>query len=1694
MTGGGRVAVISEPEGLATARTVLRTGVAAFHLRHLDIALDFATEANNAVSIVADIYIQEKQSNLLRFGKIAGGTVTPGLRIALNGDVTFGGIEMPGPINLDLDPVKLTLRNVTSEKTAQGFSVAITGSLALKVQGASGSLSFTNLGFTSAGEILISQARIDGGTFTIQDQVKVIVGQIAWGNADTSIYVPKALPPLGDGSVTVDSALVNVASFLSLGASVEIAGVFKGGVRRFLVYVQTDRTTHLLIDRLQVQIPDVIDFVGAFKYDEFTDGFEMALAARGNLLNKFEIAMVGVMGQRAGGPFRAGLFLRSSVLVPIIPGMVTLTGVGGGLFINPTANDLALVQNIAGFSGPSANRIGMPPAAAFAVMLYATVDVGGTAGAAVASGRAMVTITDKAFQINAAATFFNRKDEIKGDLALQVGWDPAVYVKGDVTLTINVPKTVTGTAQVQFFAGGNQFAVVGDVNMVIVEVIQSKAKVIIVPSGFTAMVAFSVGVKTSVVEVGVAAMMRIYSRPSTNDLGAYVKLDGTVKAFGIGAQITLIGALVINPELAIYAQGTAQIVGIDALKIEAWVQYTSAGPAAGIGRSEELAAVIANAEQIAADLTTEANQILAGIDAAAQERARTPIAVSSASLEAAYRNFQRWNWGQMLVLWGGFRAGESNLRGGLIPLGATDSYVSFYERVLANGDAAADTALVRQLREEATQKLAVINDRRAGVEERIRALRLQLTESEAAAAYIPPADPVQQWNAGNPTFVPGPAGPDGRPVMTLVNGPVFVLDDQLAGAAQSAVSAAQLATAARAPRLRAQVESVEAGLATVIAATSASDPNSFASYARVHSDAVEAIEHQHAANVDFRMRRRNWAQTKLDTLAQERAGVVQRLNDRLSAITAFQNANSTTDWVRRNGTAVELDSLAAHRARYLSAWANDPSILSAYQTAAADYRAQRTSSSSALRADPTNASAAGTLANVVTFFQTQSVNYGLRNWWEVASVGLTAARDGAQTLVDQANNDARPVIRAMRDMHANITTQLVELNTRQADLYGVLYDLYDGYLRAYGTTDSVGQRYAARKAVLAEMLLAPRVINPQVTVTDFGYLSSVSTTWTGTHPRGIYEYLIQDVGDSLFTVGAQGSTKRWLYTVNPAGGREARNQVVMVRGGAGLTASTGTPYAVTFRQGSSSNPVTQVAVPPVDLTAPSMPVITFIGLRSVPGTFGDPVFWTADATRIPVQWTATDAESGIAEYEYRVVTYAVPTTQSTALVGMTSGMMITPIVSTPLTQWTSAGGRTSMTIQGVTLPANRLISVEVRAKNGAGLVGSEGGSPTLRYDPTPPAFAAGATLAYAGPSYYAPYFFTITGMLPPLQPACGVVATFGSTAAQPVWNGRLVTVTPDNAVVGGGAQASLLLGLPTATDGETGVAAYHYRVDATAPSGAVPTDGWTALAPGGTSFTATGPNLLYGQPRWISLIAENGAGGRSAPIVYGPVTVGDPTTPTAPSFCADVSSTGFIAYMSAPSTDPETGVRGYQMRVRGPTGAIVRDFPTGATVDWPASQAGVNQAFRLPNSTSYATTIGTVSTGGRHTVELRAVNGTGGLGDIARSGEVLVDFSPPPVAGVTVSVRSFVASLTLTIADDPESGIAGVDIAFGTTATDPTLSGSSSSLLVPYTSFAAAVGTTTIQQSVPINSPLYVYVRVRNGKGLVSAPAVARIR
>jgi hypothetical protein len=582
---------------------------------------------------------------------------------------------------------------------------------------------------------------------------------------------------------------------------------------------------------------------------------------------------------------------------------------------------------------------------------------------------------------------------------------------------------------------------------------------------------------------------------------------------------------------------------------------------------------------------------------------------------------------------------------------------------------------------------------------------------------------------------------------------------------------------------------------------------------------------------------------------------------------------------------------------------------------------------------------------------------------------------------------------------------------------------------------------------------------------------------------------MQDGDDSLFTVGAQGQARRWAYTTNQAGGSTPRNQTLYVRGGAGFTASALTPYTVTFRQGSAANPITHVAVPPPDLTPPGRPLVELPDLMTRVGADGGPELWTGDSSRIVARWSATDAESGIAEFQYRVLSWPLSTASTGTGTQMFGRQTLTVITPTPLTDWVSAGGRTTVTIVGLNLPSNRAITVDVRAKNGSGLSGDVGVSPILRYDPTPPQFPVGTTLTTvlagrtSGLSLPGGFVFGS----PPLLPVCGMgLAPRGGTATK-VWDGRLVMVAANDAVVGG-TTARVVLSRPDATDPETGIGGYWYHIDSVAPTSLLPADGWREILETGATFTATGPAFTYGRPRWVTLVALNQTGRRSAPITVGPFTVADPSAPSAPVFCADYGQGGFIAYLTTPSVDEESGVRGYQVRVRGNGGAIVRDFPANGAIDWPATQALANTGVRLTVAPG----------GGLHTVELRAVNGVGAAGAAAQSGQMLIDATPPPVAGATGSYSLLGATINLTLANDPESGLAGVDIAFGGSSSDPTLEKGGGTLVMPYVTYPAMAGASKKVIAFPagtvLTPSLYAYIRVRNGAGLLSTAISVRIR
>jgi hypothetical protein len=164
-------------------------------------------------------------------------------------------------------------------------------------------------------------------------------------------------------------------------------------------------------------------------------------------------------------------------------------------------------------------------------------------------------------------------------------------------------------------------------------------------------------------------------------------------------------------------------------------------------------------------------------------------------------------------------------------------------------------------------------------------------------------------------------------------------------------------------------------------------------------------------------------------------------------------------------------------------------------------------------------------------------------------------------------------------------------------------------------------------------------------------------------------------------VHASGSYEIWIRARGAGGYTLERRGMVDVH----------YPYESTGAGGDFGSSTQTSALHIGDTTPPTTPVVD---------DGGDT---TGSATVLYARWTATDYESGIQEYQYRV--------------GSLSGGPFKE-----LTPWLSAGGRTEMNIRLDTpMEPGVLYYIQVKAKNGAGLWSSEGASDGIQLrDPTPP--------------------------------------------------------------------------------------------------------------------------------------------------------------------------------------------------------------------------------------------------------------------------------------------------------------------------------------------------------------------------------------
>lgn len=530
---------------------------------------------------------------------------------------------------------------------------------------------------------------------------------------------------------------------------------------------------------------------------------------------------------------------------------------------------------------------------------------------------------------------------------------------------------------------------------------------------------------------------------------------------------------------------------------------------------------------------------------------------------------------------------------------------------------------------------------------------------------------------------------------------------------------------------------------------------------------------------------------------------------------------------------------------------------------------------------------------------------------------------------------------------------------------------------------------------------------------------------------------------------------------------------------AGLSLTNGTVYYINVKALNGAGGYSAVGSSDgvvVDTTPPSAPAVIDDGQ------------FMSTSSSIHATWSAADSESGIAAYSYSV--------------GTSPG-------ATNVKGWTSVGAATQVTVTGLTLSNGTTYYVNVRATNGAGLVGPVGSSDGIVLDITPPSMpvvvddgawtasvtelraswsssdaesgiksyryavgtAAGGSDVLGWVEAATATSVTITGLNLAHNHTyyVSVVATNGASADSPVGSSDGITVDatpPTRPVVidDGASQASrtTLHATWSSADSESGVDRFSYSIGTAAGSTNVVE--WTDVGPA-TSITRTGLSLADGVRYYINVRAMNKVGlvsevGSSDGILI------DTTVPPAPTVTDDGAFTSSLDRLHATWT-----------AVTAPSGIASYEYSIGTA----PGNTGVRGWTNAGLVNEITATNLALTSGMTYFINVRAISAVGVPGTVGSSDGITVDVTPPTQPVVTDSGAYWSSPTELTASwttSDPESGIASCEYAVGSAPGASDVRGWT--VVGPVTS--AVIGGLSLVDA----RTYYISIRATNGAGLVS--------
>ena len=571
-------------------------------LKLTGFGLDIQPKQPEQTALLADADLTIDQKTI-EFGK-PGNRSSWGIRYQYGQKLEWNITNTP-KFEFDTDFLTITIDNVGISNPGQpSFGVSIDGIMGLTIdQSISSSIQMEDFSISAD---KVDMGRVTGGSLDIMGFVSIEVGSLAVGDGQLEIKEQAG----SKGKPGAKTTTINTQGYFVLKkASIDIGKnsfSFSGGVDRVLYYKTSDKL-YLNVDNARISLRSVVSLTASMKYVKKSSGFKLMVAGGGTLggsslpIDAVSLAAMGYIST-LNDQLEMGVFVMAEVSagVPIFPPVVSMTGFGGGVFINPDDSNFQTVADLAGFGDNYGENARTPPwqrteNEKFAVMGYASMSIVGQGSASAYSGEALLMITNQFFSIDVVGYILNQENSLEASSYLQVTWSGMVTIGGGIGVDVKYSPVVRGEANVDFQllipeTGNAVWAVEGRTRGInILEYVKAEAELIASPDGFYFSLGIDKGFDVWVISIHSNFDMElwwIYQQ----QFGAYAEIGFNAKLFGGAASLggDLKGALIIDQGFLFYAaaSGHVQVVGVFNGNISVWVAIKNGNLDGGKGSSK----------------------------------------------------------------------------------------------------------------------------------------------------------------------------------------------------------------------------------------------------------------------------------------------------------------------------------------------------------------------------------------------------------------------------------------------------------------------------------------------------------------------------------------------------------------------------------------------------------------------------------------------------------------------------------------------------------------------------------------------------------------------------------------------------------------------------------------------------------------------------------------------------------------------------------------------------------------------------------------------------------------------------------------------------------------------------------------------------------------------------------------------------